>query len=104
MKTFETEYLIVGAGIAGIVCAIDLLEQGKKVTIVDRDSAENIGGLARWAFGGMFFVDSKQQKRAGIQDSYEQAKSDWWSCAQFDQSNLWGPRWADQFLHLFTSH
>jgi len=104
MKTFETEYLIVGAGIAGIVCAIDLLEQGKKVTIVDRDSAENIGGLARWAFGGMFFVDSKQQKRAGIQDSYEQAKSDWWSCAQFDQSNLWGPRWADQFLHLCTSH
>lgn len=104
MKTYQTEYLIVGAGIAGVVCAIDLLEQGKKVTVVDRDTAENLGGLARWAFGGMFFVDSKQQRRAGIQDSLEQAKADWWSCAQFDEKNIWGPKWADQFLHLCTSH
>ncbi len=104
MKTYQTEYLIVGAGIAGIVCAIELLEQGRKVTIVDRDIADGLGGLARWAFGGMFFVDSKHQRRAGIRDSLTQAKEDWWSCAQFAESNEWGPKWADQFLHLCTTH
>lgn len=99
----NSEVLIVGAGIAGICCAIELLEQGKHVTMIDRDLEDNLGGLAKWSFGGLFFVDSKHQRKAGIKDSIDQAKEDWWSCAQFNENDVWGQKWADQFLHLCTS-
>ena len=102
-QSYQADVIIVGGGLAGIVAALDLLDTGKKILIIDRDSEENLGGLAKWAFGGMFFVDSKHQRKAGIQDSIELAKNDWWSCAQFEENEYWGKQWADQYINLCTS-
>lgn len=104
MDKYQTEVLIVGGGLAGIVAAIELLDAGKQVVIVDRDVESAFGGLAKWAFGGMFFVDTKHQRRNGIKDSIERAKKDWFSFADFDEAEHWGKKWAEQYIHLCTDH
>ena len=65
MKNQTAEVVIIGAGIAGIVCAIELLEQGRRVLLLDRDQPDKLGGLARESMGGMFAVDTPEQRRAG---------------------------------------
>ena len=104
MKKYQSDVIIVGGGIAGIITAYELLESGKKVLIVDRDTEANFGGLAKWAFGGMFFVNSKHQQKRGIQDNIDLAKKDWFSYAEFDEQEYWGKKWADQYIHLCTPH
>ena len=104
MKRYTTEIVIVGAGLAGIIAALELLSGGKKVTLVDRDILDNLGGLARWAFGGMFFVNTRHQRKAGIQDSIDLALQDWYSYADFEAEEVWGKKWADQYVHLCTHH
>ena len=104
MEQYQTDITIVGGGIAGIIAAYELLDSGKKVIIVDRDSEENFGGLAKWAFGGMFFVNSAHQRKSGIKDSIDLAMSDWFSIAEFDEGEIWGKKWAEQFIHLCTPH
>lgn len=100
----KTDVLIVGGGLAGIVTALDLLDAGKKVLIVDRDKPANLGGLAKWAFGGMFFVNTPEQRRARIRDSVDLAWADWLSYAEFLPEEKWGPKWANQYIHLATPH
>jgi len=85
---------IVGGGLAGMVAAAELLDAGRKVILLDRDREENFGGLARESFGGMFFVDSPQQRRSGIRDSVDLALRDWFSVADFDRDDQWPRRWA----------
>lgn len=97
-----TQICIIGGGIAGIVAALELLDNDKKVTIVDRDLESELGGLAKWAFGGMFFVDTKHQRRNGIKDSIELAKKDWYSYAQFDDKEIWGKKWANYYIENCT--
>ncbi len=104
MQTYQSDILIVGAGLSGIVTALELLDTGKSITIIDRDVEANVGGLARWAFGGMFFVNSKHQRRAGIKDSIDLAMQDWWSFAEFEEDEYWGQKWAEQYIHLCTPH
>jgi predicted oxidoreductase len=77
MNADDSETLIIGAGIAGIVTALQLLDFGHQVRLVDRDQAGQIGGLARESFGGLFFVDSPEQRRRGIKDTPELALADW---------------------------
>lgn len=101
---YQCDIVIVGGGLAGIITAYELLGSGKKIVIVDRDKDENFGGLARWAFGGMLFVDTPHQRRMGIRDSYEVARQDWFSFAQFDEGEHWGKLWAEQYLHLCTDY
>lgn len=101
---YQTDVLIVGGGLAGIVTALDLLDYGKKVLIVDRDTEPNLGGLAKWAFGGMFFVNTREQKRSGIQDNIDLALSDWYSYADFLPDEKWGRNWAEQYVNLCTPH
>jgi hypothetical protein len=101
-RHYESEVIVVGAGLAGIVTALELLDAGKRVLLLDRDTSDNIGGLATWAFGGMFFVNTNLQRRAGIRDSAELALHDWQSFAEFEPGEVWGPRWAEQFVHLTT--
>ncbi len=100
--TYQSDVLVVGGGLAGIITAYELLNSGKKIIIIDRDTEENFGGLAKWAFGGMLFVDTPHQRRMGIRDSYEIARKDWFSFAQFDEEEYWGKLWAEQYLHLCT--
>ena len=69
----KADVVVIGGGIAGMVCALELLDLGKKVILVDRDSKEKFGGLARWSFGGMFFVNTPQQRRSGVRDSVDLA-------------------------------
>ncbi len=104
MYNYKSDVIIVGGGLAGIIAAIELLDQGKKLLIIDRDTEANFGGLAKWAFGGMFFVDTKHQRKAKIQDSIELATRDWFAFAEFDEKEDWGPQWAKQYIQLCTPH
>ncbi len=104
MDKHQTDIVIVGGGLAGIVTALDLLDSGKRVLIVDRDEAKNFGGLAKWAFGGMFFVNTPHQRRGGIKDNIDLALADWFSFAEFTEEEHWGKKWAEQYVHLCTSH
>ena len=103
-KTYQADVIIVGGGLAGIVTALDLMDSGRSILILDRDTRANFGGLAKWAFGGMLFVDTKHQRKQGINDSIDLAKQDWFSVAQFDQDEVWGRKWALQYLNLCTEH
>src|SRR4029079_18072924 len=67
----DADVIVVGAGVAGLVAACELAERGRRVLIVDQENAANIGGQAYWSFGGLFFVDSPEQRRLGIKDSHE---------------------------------
>src|SRR4029453_473061 len=69
--------IVVGAGLAGLVAACELVERGRRVLIVDQENANNVGGQAYWSFGGLFFVDSPEQRRLGIRDSHKPALQDW---------------------------
>ena len=98
------DVVIVGAGIAGIVCAIELLDQGKRVLLLDRDQPDQLGGLAKRSFGGMFAVDTPEQRRMGIRDNVELALADWQSFASFDHHAQWPQRWARAYVSHCTEH
>jgi hypothetical protein len=98
----KADVVIVGGGIAGMVCALELLDLGKKVILVDRDTEERFGGLARWSFGGMFFVNTPQQRRAGIKDSVDLALKDWHSFAEFDEDAELPKQWAEKYVNECT--
>ena len=98
LKKYISDIVIIGGGISGITAAIELLNANKKVIIIERDLEENFGGLAKESFGGMFFINSKQQRFSKIKDSVEQAKKDWFSFAEFDKKEVWSKKWANEFL------
>ena len=77
MHQYRSEVLVVGGGIAGITATLELLDAGKSVVLLDRDQHGVFGGLARESFGGMFFVDTPEQRRLGMHDSIELALRDW---------------------------
>lgn len=101
---YHSDVLIVGGGIAGITTAIELLDKDRKVLIIDSDSEENFGGLAKESFGGMFFVDSPQQKKSGIKDSHAQALLDWYEVAQFEEKDHWPKAWAKHYVYNCTEY
>src|SRR5215510_1553248 len=102
MATKETaDVIIVGAGLAGLVAAAELGDAGKRVVILEQEGENSIGGQAFWSLGGLFLVDSPEQRRMGIKDSPELAWQDWLGSAQFDRdiddpagADYWGYRWA----------
>ena len=85
----RSEVLIIGAGLAGLVTALECLRAGRSVTLLDRDTPQRLGGLARWAFGGMCLVDTPLQRRKRIPDSPERALQDWLRFGELDASELW---------------
>src|ERR1700751_4342230 len=99
----RSDILIIGGGIAGIATALDLLDGGKSVLLVDRDEESAFGGLARESFGGMFFVDSPEQRRQGIRDSVDLAFRDWCSFAEFGADDRWPKAWAEAYVARATS-
>jgi len=98
----SSDVLIIGGGIAGIATALDLLDGGKSVTLLDRDGESAFGGLARESFGGMFFVDSPEQRRQGIRDSVDLAFRDWSSFAEFGADDHWPRIWARAYVERCT--
>ena len=97
-NTFKSDVTIIGGGIAGITAAIELLNKNKSVILIERDKPENFGGLAKESFGGMFYINSPQQKMLGIKDNIAQAKKDWFSFAEFSEEEYWGKKWAEYFI------
>ncbi|HEY7831366.1 MAG TPA: FAD-binding dehydrogenase [Solirubrobacteraceae bacterium] len=93
-----TDAIVVGAGLAGLVCTLELLRGGHSVLLLDRCRPEEVGGLAREAFGGMFMVDSPEQRRSRIPDSERVALEDWLRVAELDPEDEWPRRWAEQYV------
>ncbi|QKJ19325.1 FAD-binding dehydrogenase [Microbacterium hominis] len=99
-----TDVLIIGWGLAGLVAAGEALAAGKRVIVVDQESRTNLGGQAWWSFGGLFFVDSPEQRRMGIRDSIDLARQDWFGTAGFDrEEDQWPRQWAEAYLQ-FAHH
>lgn len=94
----RADVVVIGAGIAGLVTTLELLEFGRSVLLVDRCHPDEIGGLAREAFGGTFMVDTPEQKRSRIPDSFELAWADWQRIAGFEDDDVWPRRWAEQYV------
>lgn len=92
-----TQNIIVGAGVAGLTLALELLRAGRQVILFDRDSKERAGGLARWAFGGMALCQTNEQKKMGIPDSPELLLRDWLSVANLSDADIWPLRWAETY-------
>src|SRR5437764_10203065 len=100
----DADVIVVGAGLAGLVAACEVVERGRRVLIVDQENANNIGGQAFWSFGGLFYVDSPEQRRLGIHDSHELALQDWLGTAGFDRpEDHWPRQWAEAYVD-FTTH
>lgn len=97
-RNTKLEVIIIGAGIAGITTALELLEAGHRVRLIDRDERDRLGGLARESFGGIFVVGSREQKRLGIRDSVDLALRDWLSVADFDSKDSLRKDWARRFV------
>jgi predicted oxidoreductase len=99
MSEGETpDAIVIGAGLAGLVCTLELLRSGHTVVLLDRCRPEQLGGLAREAFGGMFLVDSPEQRRARIRDSERLALEDWLRIAELEPQDEWPRRWAEQYV------
>jgi uncharacterized protein len=94
----KVDVAVIGAGIAGLVTALELLNHGRDVLLLDRCHEHELGGLAREAFGGMFMVDTPEQKRSGIKDSHQLALDDWLRVAGFEEEDVWPRRWAEQYV------
>lgn len=95
----QADVLIIGAGLAGLVAAAEALDAGKQVVVIDQENEANLGGQAWWSFGGLFLIDSPEQRRLGIHDSVELARSDWLASAEFHrESDFWGRQWSEAYL------
>ncbi|MDO5029011.1 MAG: FAD-binding dehydrogenase [Corynebacterium sp.] len=93
------DVVIVGAGLAGLVAAYEATQAGKKVILVDQENANNLGGQAFWSLGGIFLINSPEQRRLGVKDSRLLAEADWFNSAQFDrEEDHWGRKWAKAYL------
>ena len=97
----STDVLVIGWGLAGLVAAGEAVAAGKRVVIVDQEPRTNLGGQAWWSFGGLFFVDSPEQRRLGVKDSLELARQDWFGTAGFDRDeDAWPRQWAEAYLQF----
>ena len=99
---FNADVIVVGAGLAGLVAAYEAGKGGNRVLILDQENAHNLGGQAFWSLGGLFLVDSPEQRRMGIRDSLDLAMQDWFGSAQFDRlgdEDSWGEQWARAYVH-----
>lgn len=91
--------IVVGAGLAGLVAAVELSGRGHKVIILDQEPEQSLGGQAFWSFGGLFLVNSPEQRRLGIRDSYELAWNDWLGSAGFSGAqDEWPRKWAEAYV------
>ncbi|MGW5350004.1 FAD-binding dehydrogenase [Streptomyces sp. NPDC004031] len=95
----DADVVVVGAGLAGLVATAELADAGRKVILVDQEPEASIGGQAFWSFGGLFFVDSPEQRRMRIRDSRELALQDWFGTAGFDRpEDHWPRQWAEAYV------
>ncbi|MBV8350082.1 MAG: FAD-binding protein, partial [Mycolicibacterium sp.] len=99
----DADVIVVGGGLAGLVATHELTSRGKRVAVIDQENAANLGGQAFWSFGGLFLVDSPEQRRMRVKDSFELAWNDWQGSAQFDRlddEDVWAAKWARAYVEF----
>jgi predicted oxidoreductase len=102
----DADVIVVGAGLAGLVATRELTARGKRVAVIDQENANNLGGQAFWSFGGLFLVNSPEQRRLGVKDSVELAWNDWQGSAAFDRldgvnpADEWAIKWARGYVEF----
>ncbi|MFE7399861.1 FAD-binding dehydrogenase [Streptomyces sp. NPDC057557] len=99
----DADVIVVGAGLAGLVAAHELTARGRRVALVDQEGPADLGGQAHWSFGGLFLIDSPEQRRMGVKDSCELAWNDWQGSAHFDRlddEDSWAARWARAYVEF----
>ena len=95
----DADVIVVGGGLAGLVAATEIADAGKRVIMVEQEGEQSLGGQAFWSLGGLFLVDTPEQRRLGIKDSFELALQDWMGSAGFDRDeDLWPRRWAEAYV------
>jgi len=95
----QTDVIIVGGGLAGLVAAAEVADAGKRAIIVEQEGEQSLGGQAFWSLGGLFLVNTPEQRRLRIRDSYELALQDWLGTAGFDRpEDYWPRRWAEAYI------
>ena len=95
----SADVIVVGAGLAGLVAAVEVAGAGRRVIVVDQEPEQSLGGQAFWSLGGLFLVNSPEQRRLGIRDSHELALQDWMGSAGFDRDeDRWPRRWAEAYV------
>lgn len=97
----DADAIIIGAGLSGLVAAHELALAGRKVILLDQEGENSVGGQAFWSLGGLFMVDSPEQRRLGVKDNIDLARQDWFGSAQFDRpEDHWPKRWAESYLQF----
>lgn len=99
----DCDVIIVGGGLAGLVAAAELGDRGKRIVILDQEGENSLGGQAFWSLGGLFMVDTPEQRRLRIRDSHELALSDWMGSAGFDRDEDHWPRKVAEAYVEFAS-
>jgi uncharacterized protein len=95
----DADVIIVGAGLSGLVAASELAAARKTVIVLDQEPEQSLGGQAFWSFGGIFLVDSPEQRRLRIRDSHALALDDWLGTAAFDRDeDFWPRQWAQAYV------
>jgi predicted oxidoreductase len=95
----DAEAIVIGAGLAGLVAACEIADAGRSVIVLDQEPTQSLGGQAFWSFGGLFLVDSPEQRRLRIKDSLDLAWQDWQGSAGFDRpEDYWPRRWAQAYI------
>ncbi|WP_282205354.1 FAD-binding dehydrogenase [Kitasatospora fiedleri] len=95
----DADVIVIGAGLAGLAATAELADAGRKVLLLDQEPAGSLGGQAHWSFGGLFLVDSPEQRRMRIKDSHDLAWQDWLGTAGFDRAeDAWPRRWAEAYV------
>jgi hypothetical protein len=99
--SYDADAIVVGAGLAGLVAAAELAAAGKRVLLLEQEADNSLGGQAFWSFGGLFLVDSPEQRRLRVRDSLDLALGDWMATAGFDRDeDYWPRRWAEAYVHF----
>ncbi|NNJ06617.1 FAD-binding dehydrogenase [Streptomyces sp. PKU-MA01144] len=96
---YDADVIVIGAGLAGLAATAELADAGRKVLLLDQEPEQSFGGQAHWSFGGLFLVDSPEQRRMRIRDSHALARQDWLGTAGFDrEEDHWPRRWAEAYV------
>jgi uncharacterized protein len=99
--TIQTDVVVVGAGLAGLVATAELADAGKRVVLLEQEPEASFGGQAWWSFGGLFLIDTPEQRRLRVHDSIELARQDWLGTAGFDRAeDHWPRQWAEAYLQF----
>ena len=95
----DTDVIVVGAGLAGLVAATEIADAGKRVIVLEQEGEQNLGGQAFWSLGGLFLVNTPEQRRLGIKDSLRSGAAGLDGPAGFDRAeDHWPKRWAEAYV------